>query len=351
MPEASSSDLSIIIVSWNVRDLLRACLRSVLSCQLAVVRPESLVPAKLKTETCELTTELIVIDNASSDDSAAMVAAEFPAVRLIANAENVGFTHGNNQGLVVARGRYVFFLNPDTEVVGDALVTMMAYLDTHPEVGALGPQLRYGDGSLQSSRRRFPTFATALFESTPLAWHWPANPWARRYRMEDQVSGIGDQGSGVRGQDDRGAAAATGQEVDWLVGAALVVRREVLGQIGGFDEGYFMYSEELDLCRRIKEAGWQIVYLPTAQIIHHEGKSSGQVVAARHIHFQTSKVRYFRKFYGPIQAEVLRVFILASFAVEWLLEACKWLLGSARPLRQARMAAYGQLLRSGLRLS
>ena len=105
-----------------------------------------------------------------------MVAAEFPAVRLIANAENVGFTRGNNQGLAVARGRYVFFLNPDTEVVGDALVTMVAYLDAHPEVGALGPQLRYGDGSLQSSRRRFPTFATALFESTPLAWHWPAIP-------------------------------------------------------------------------------------------------------------------------------------------------------------------------------
>ena len=128
-----------------------------------------------------------------------------------------------------------------------------------------------------------------------------------------------------------------------------MVRREVLAQIGGFDEGYFMYSEELDLCRRIKEAGWQIVYLPTAQIIHHEGKSSEQVVAARHIRFQTSKVRYFRKFHGHFQAEALRVFILASFAVEWLLEACKWLLGSARPLRQARMAAYGQLLRSGLR--
>ena len=128
-----------------------------------------------------------------------------------------------------------------------------------------------------------------------------------------------------------------GQDVDWVVGAALMVRREVLAQIGGFDEGYFMYSEELDLCRRIKEAGWRIVYLPTAQIIHHEGKSSEQVVAARHIRFQTSKVRYFRKFHGPFQAEALRVFILASFAVEWLLEACKWLLGSRRPLRQARM--------------
>ena len=129
--------------------------------------------------------------------------------------------------------------------------------------------------------------------------------------------------------------------MDWVVGAALMVRREVLVQIGGFDEGYFMYSEELDLCRRIKEAGWQIVYLPTAQIIHHEGKSSEQVVAARHIRFQTSKVRYFRKFHGPFQAEALRVFILASFAVEWLLEACKWLLGSRRPLRRSEWLRTG----------
>ena len=134
--------------------------------------------------------------------------------------------------------------------------------------------------------------------------------------------------------------------VDWFVGAALLVRREVLEQIGGFDEGYFMYSEELDLCRRIKQAGWQIVYLPTAQIIHHEGKSSEQNVAARHIRFQTSKVRYFRKFHGPGAAEALRAFILILFAVEWALEAGKWLLGSKRPLRRERMAAYGQLLRS-----
>jgi N-acetylglucosaminyl-diphospho-decaprenol L-rhamnosyltransferase len=338
MPEASSSDLSIIIVSWNVRDLLRACLTSLTNDERRATKDAT----EASSFVLRPSSEIIVVDNASSDDSAAMVAAEFPAVRLIANTENIGFTRGNNQGLAVARGRYVFYLNPDTEVVGDALAVMVAYLDAHLEVGALGPQLRYPDGSLQSSRRRFPTFVTAFFESTPLAWHWPANPWARRYRMEDQGTGISDQGSGI-------TPAQIGQDVDWVVGAALMVRREVLVQIGGFDEGYFMYSEELDLCRRIREAGRRIVYLPTAQIIHHEGKSSEQVVAARHIRFQTSKVRYFRKFHGPFQAEALRVFILASFAVEWLLEACKWLLGSARPLRQARMAAYGQLLRSGLR--
>jgi N-acetylglucosaminyl-diphospho-decaprenol L-rhamnosyltransferase len=325
-------DLSIIIVSWNVRDLLAACLRSLVRDQESGIRSQGSVPASLTPDFCLLTPEIIVVDNASTDGSAAMVAAEFPRVHLVTNAENRGFTGGNNQGLGLAQGRYVFFLNPDTEVVGDALATMIAFMDAHPEVGALGPQLRYGDGSLQSSRRRFPTFATALFESTPLAWHWPDNPWARRYRMAEMPDDLI-------------------QPVDWVVGAALMVRRTVLDRIGGFDEGYFMYSEELDWCRRAKEAGWQIVYLPEAQVIHHEGKSSEQVVAARHIRFQTSKIRYFRKFHGPIQAEALRVFILASFAVEWALEAVKWVLGSKRTLRRERMSSYGLLLESGLRFS
>ena len=341
-------DLSIIIVSWNVRDLLRACLVStrnspspsiILVGEQRNMAAEGRLPStnlpiyqstNLPPHQSTITAEVIVVDNASSDGSAAMVVAEFPWVRLVANPDNRGFTAGNNQGLALSQGRYVLFLNPDTEVIGDALITMLAYMKAHPAVGAVGPLLRYADGSLQSSRRRFPTFGTALFESTPLAWHWPDNPWARRYRIADRP-------------DDEI------QEVDWVVGAALLVRRQTLDQVGDFDEGYFMYSEELDLCRRIKAAGWQIVYLPTAQIIHHEGKSSEQVVAARHIRFQTSKVRYFRKFHGPLVAGALRFSILATFAVEWALEALKWLLGLQRPLRRARLAAYGQLLRSGLR--
>jgi len=352
----AAPDLSVIIVSWNVRDLLRACLRSVLASQLPL--------------------EVIVVDNASADGTAAMVAQEFPQVRLIANAENRGFTAGNNQGIALAQGRYVFFLNPDTVVVGDALRTMIAYLDAHDDVGVVGPQLRYGDGRLQSSCRRFPTLWSALFESTPLEWHWPGNPWARRYRMEDRlpISPAGEEtatpspplageetphpfspplageGSGERSLPPKlGGPGGREVEVDWLVGAALMTRREVLEQVGGFDEGYFMYSEELDWCRRVRQAGWRIVYLPAAQVVHYEGKSSEQVVAARHIHFQTSKVRYFRKFHGPLAAAVLRVFLLGAFVAEWGLEALKWLLGSKRPLRRARMAAYAQLLQTGLR--
>lgn len=305
---ADFSQLSIIVVSWNVRELLRAC--------LAVLPREA---------------ETIVVDNASSDGSAAMVASEFPEIRLLANSENRGFTGGNNDGFRLASRPFVLFLNPDTVVQGDALGWLLAYLVAHPEVGVVGPQLRYGDGMLQSSRRRFPTLATALFESTPLAWHWPAerNPWARRYHMAD-------------------APPDRTEEVDWLVGAALMTRREVLAQTGGFDEGYFMYSEELDWQRRVRQAGWKVVYLPDAVIVHYEGKSSEQVAAARHLRFNRSKVRYFRKHHGRVQAEFLRLALLAMFAVEWAIEAGKYLLGSQRGMRRVRLDAYSQLIRSGL---
>jgi GT2 family glycosyltransferase len=306
---ADLSRLSIIIVSWNVRDLLAACLAS--------------LPREAET---------IVVDNASGDGSAAMVLAGFPHVRLITNEDNLGFTRANNQGIVQSQGSFILFLNPDTVVQNGALDTMITYLHEHPNVGVVGPQLRYGDGSLQSSRRRFPTLATALFESTPLAWHLnPArNRWALHYHMADR------QPHQV-------------QEVDWLVGAALLTRREVLHRVGGFDEAYFMYSEELDWCRRVRKAGWRIVYLPTATITHYEGKSSEQVVAARHLRFNTSKVRYFRKHHGRLQAGVLRLALLAMYGVEWLIELAKWLVGSRRALRHQRLRAYGQLIRSGLR--
>jgi N-acetylglucosaminyl-diphospho-decaprenol L-rhamnosyltransferase len=304
------ADLSVVVVSWNVRDLLRRCLLS--------IAPTG--------GSCEI----IVVDNGSTDGSPEMVRAEFPHVRLIANPDNRGFTAANNQGLAAAHGRYLLLLNPDAELTGDALATMAAYLDDHPAAGALGPQLRYPDGSLQSSRRRFPTFATALVESTVIQEWWRDNRILRRYYMAETPDDVT-------------------QPVDWLVGACLLVRRQVYEQVGGLDEGFFMYSEELDWCRRIKAAGWEIVYLPSAVVVHHEGKSSEQVVAARHIYFQSSKVRYFRKHHGAVEAEALRWFLLAGYLYQLGRESVKWLIGHKRPLRAERVAAYRQVLRSGLR--
>jgi hypothetical protein len=276
------------------------------------------------------TVEILVIDNASADGSAEMVRRQFPQVHLIANKENRGFTAANNQGLARSQGRYLLLLNPDTETVGDALVTMLRYVEANPEVGALGPKLVNPDGSIQSSRRRFPTFATALVESTVMQEWWQNNRVLRRYYMADTPDGAI-------------------QTVDWVVGACLLVRRQAYGQVGGLDEGFFMYSEELDWCRRIKAAGWEIVYLPTAAVIHHEGKSSEQVVPARHIYFQSSKVRYFRKHHGAFQAETLRSFLLITYAYQMAREALKWLVGHKRAMRAERVRAYRQVLRSGLR--
>jgi N-acetylglucosaminyl-diphospho-decaprenol L-rhamnosyltransferase len=344
--EQDFADLSVIIVNWNVRDLLRNCLNSLLaspgiawiggptiSDSAAQPPDEGGLGQPLPPQS--LSAEVIVVDNASSDGSTAMLEAVFPWVRLVASPENRGFAGGNNLAIPLSQGRYLLFLNPDTEVLGNALAAMVACMKDHPEIGVLGPELRYGDGSRQSSRRCFPTFGMALIESTPLAWRWPDNTWARRYHMDDVPVPSADPGKV--------------QVVDWVVGAALLVRREALEQVGGFDEGYFMYSEELDWCRRAKTAGWQAAYFSGAQVVHHEGKSSEQGIAARHIRFQTSKVRYFRKVHGVLTAWVLQMSILAMFSIEWGLEAVKWLLGSRRDLRRERMAAYGQLLKSGLR--
>ncbi len=306
------SDLSIVIVNWNVRELLKRCLRSIIS--------------NLQLPTSNSQIKVIVVDNASSDGSVAMMEEEFPQVQLIANSENVGFTVGNNQGIAASRGRYILLLNPDTEIVGDALTTMVEYLDDHPQVGALGPQLLNPNGSIQSSRRRFPTLATAFLESTILQQWFPRNRATRHYYITDRP-------------DDEV------QEVDWVTGACLLVRRETVEQVGLLDEGFFMYSEELDWCRRMKAQGWKVIYLPTARVVHHGAQSSEQVKSFQHIQFQRSKIRYFRKHHGPWQAEVLRLFVLATYLYQLIVEALKWLVGHRRQMRAARVKSYWQVLK------
>lgn len=314
MTTPATLDCSIIIVNWNVCALLRHCLASL---------PDA--------AGSRLRYEVIVVDNASDDDSVAMVRAEFPAVRLRANATNRGFSGGNNDGIRAGRGRTLLLLNPDTEMRPGSLAALLATLDAAPDVGLVGPRLLNPDGSVQPSRRRFPTLATALLESTPLQPYLPNHPLLRRYYVADRP-------------DDRE------QEVDWITGACMLVRREVIAQVGGFDEGYFMYSEELDLCRRIKEAGWRIVYQPAAVVVHHESQSADQDVPARHLRFNRSKIRYFLRWHGRTAAALLRLWLLALYAWQGSLEAAKWLLGHKRPVRAARLRLIAGVLRDGLRL-
>ncbi len=314
MPATSAAgpDLSIVIVNWNVCALLRRCLHSILATM--GVWPVS---------------EVIVVDCASADGSVAMVQREFPSVRLLSASENLGYARGANWGVAQAAGRYLMIMNPDTEIVDDALATLVHYMEAHPGVGAVGPQLRYADGSAQPSRRRFPTPMTAFWESTLLQQWFPRNRFAQHYYMVDQPADLT-------------------QPVDWLVGAALMIRRAAWEQVGPLDEGYFMYFEELDWCRRCRAAGWEVHYVPQAVVIHHEGKSSGQVPAARTVRFQRSKVRYFRKYHGAAWAFLIRVFLFITFSLQLVAETAKWLIGHKRPLRRERMSAYWQVLRSSL---
>lgn len=320
-------DLSIVIVSWNVQEKLKACLKSLLA--VSRLEPQGGRVCAMGDQTVDVW----VVDNASHDGSVQMVREQFPWVHLIASERNLGFTRGNNAALEHCRGRAVMLLNPDTEIGDpDAIVRMLDYLWDHHDVGVVGPRLVYGDGSAQPSRRRFPTFATGLFESTLLNEWWPRNRWAGRYRMAD-------------------VPTESIQDVDWITGACMLIRRQALDDVSFFDEQFFMYSEELDLCKRIRDMGWRIVFYPDALIIHHEGQSSGQVKAFRHVQFNTSKVLYYRKHHGRCASQVLRLFLLMTYGWRLVVEALKYLLGHKRSMRRDRMVAYCQVLASRLRVT
>ena len=318
-----STDLSIIIVSWNVAPLLSACLDSILGAPDVALHDGRLFLGQHPVD-------VWVVDSASSDGSAAMVRSRYPQVNLLASDTNLGFSAGNNLALQHCTGRYALLLNPDTEIVGDALSSMVDYMERHPEIGVLGPQLRYPDGTLQSSRRRFPTLGMAFMESTLLEQWWPNNRWARAYRFADEPDDVI-------------------QPVDWVTGACMLVRRKAFERVGLMDEALFMYSEELDWCRRLAEDEWRVIYYPCAVVIHHEGQSAAQVAAARDIYFHSSKVHYFRKHHGRWHAEALRAFILATYVAQMGGEALKLALGHKPAMRRQRLAAYAQVLRSGLR--
>lgn len=319
------TDLAIVIVTWNVRELLQHCLHS--------------IEASLAGSGIAYT--IIVVDNASSDGTPALLRAAFPRVCLIEPGVNLGFAGGNNlalRRLLADNTPYILLLNPDTEVVGDAIPRLLAWLAARPDLVAVGPQLRYGDGSTQPSRRRFPTRASLLWESTVLERRWPANPWAQHYRCADIPDDVA-------------------QPVDWLVGAALLVRTAAIRRAGLLDERFFLYSEELEWEYRLQQAQHTatnrapppprsaIWYLPDAVVIHHEGKSSEQVLARRQISFNRSKLLLARMWYGWRFARLLRALLRLSFAYELAVEAAKLLLGHRRALRRQRITVYWQVLR------
>ena len=251
-------DLSVCIVSWNVtRDLVRC---------LASVREGA---AGLECETS-------VVDNASVDGSAQMVAAQFPEVELIANEQNVGFAAANVQAMERARGRYILLLNPDTLVPPGGLVQLVRFADEHPEAGVVGPKLVYGDGRLQYSCRRFPTITAALFRSTPLGALLPGNRPTTCYLMSDW------------NHDEA-------REVDWVSGAAMLIRREAYEQVGTLDTGFFWGSEDVDYCWRMHKADWKVLYTPAPVITHFVGRSTDRVMLRTILRTHRSMYLLYRK--------------------------------------------------------
>lgn len=250
-------DLSIVTVNWNTCNELRECLKSI-------------------SDTNNINVEIIVVDNASSDDSAAMVKSELPMVKLIENNENSGFAKGSNMGISISRGRYVLLLNPDCVVSKGALEALVKFGDENREAGIFGLKVLNSDGSIQHSCRKSPTFGAILFRNAVLSRLFPNNPYTREYLLaswsHDSVI-----------------------EIDWVSGAALVMRRELIDDIGMLDERFYMYCEDMDLGYRARKAGWKVLYFPDAVVTHAKGRSSDKDPNRMIIEHHKSMYKYYAK--------------------------------------------------------
>lgn len=254
-------DLSIVVVSWNTRDLLARCLES--ACPGAHAQG----------------LELLVVDNHSSDGSAEMVGERFPWVQLIANGENLGFARASNQGIKRSQGRYILLLNSDTEVHPGALDALVGFMNEHPQAGGCGPRLLNPDGSLQPSCHPM---------LTPERELWRLLFLDRLYRRATYAQ-------------ERWSLDAP-HPVDVIKGASFLLRRSALEQVGLLDETYFMYTEEMDLCYRLREAGWQLWWVPRAAVLHRGAASSRQIAEVMYVQLYRSKVQFHRKFGGRWRA-------------------------------------------------
>ena len=255
--EAESVDVSISILSWNAKGWLRRTLASLYvphdpEVQAAWERIGKPID-EIKPEA--VTWEVIVVDQESLDGSADMVESEFPQAHLIRQKPNVGFAGGNNIAWKHARGRYFVLLNSDTVVRPGWLTELVAYAEAHPNAGLIGPKVLNPDGTLQFSCRRFPSLGAGVFRHTPLDALFPKNRFSGDYLMRDWDH-------------------AEPRNVDWLSGAVLLARREMIEQIGGLDQRYFMYFEDVDWAMRAHKAGWEVHYIPSPEIIHEVGRSS-----------------------------------------------------------------------------
>jgi len=272
-------DLSVVIVSWNTKDLLRGCLTSLYDSE------------------GDFSFETVVVDNCSSDGSADMVREEFPQAHLIESEINGGYAYANNQGLGCFQARYYLLLNPDTVLPPDAIQRMLEFLDSHPEVGIAGPKLVMADGELDMAcRRSFPTPENSFYKLFGLSRLFPDSERFGRYNLTyldpDQVA-----------------------EVDSVVGAFMMVRREVVEEVGCLDEQYFMYAEDLDWAFRAKRAGWKVYYYPEVTVLHYKRQSSQQNKDRSDYEFWRAMYMFYRKHYAQETPFWLHYLVLGGLSV------------------------------------
>ncbi len=302
----SDIDVSVIIVNWNTSELLRGCLESI----------RAQTTARF---------EVVVIDNASSDGSAAMVARDFPWAALLANPANRGFAAANNQGLRLAQGRFVLLLNPDTVILDHAIDRCIGHMDSRPEVACLGCQVWEDSETIQRTCFRFPNLLDDLVSSLGIDGLFPAShllggPWMPWW--------------------DR----RSGREVDVVSGMFMLVRREVLERIGLLDEAFFVYGEEADWCFQMHRGGLKRIFWPGAKILHLDGggKSTSQRSVAMYVQLQRSQLAFFRKNYGRAAEMMLRGSYLVRMSVRALLGAGRFAVGQrergAKVFRQSLAA-------------
>ena len=274
-------DLAVVTVSYNSSDVLPACL------------------ASLERAAEGLALDLVVVDNASADGTPEAIAARFPHARILRNPTNTGYARAVNQGLAATTAPFVLVINPDCEVRPGALRALVAWLEAHPRAAIAAPKILNPDGSLEYSARAFPNHLTFLFNRYSLLTRvFPNNPFSRRYLLTDWDH-------------------ATPREVDWVSGACLLVRREAVARVGGMDEAFFMFNEDVDWCRRMKLAGFAVCYVPDAVVVHHIGASRRRVAPRVIVERHRGMIHYFHKHHpsNPVLRVLADGLILARAGV------------------------------------
>jgi GT2 family glycosyltransferase len=292
-------DVSIIIVNWNTRELLSQCLQSVYASRT----------------TKEI--EVWVVDNGSTDGSVEMVRENYPQANLTVNEKNVGFAHANNQAIKRSSGDTVLLLNPDTVVDQDAIDNLFHFLESNSDVGVVGPRLLNPDRSLQESAYPEPT----LFREFWRMFHLDKFNYYAEYPMDkwpnDQV-----------------------REVDVLMGACLLIRRKIFDQVGFMDEDFFIYSEEVDLCTRIRDYGWRLFWYPAATVVHYGGQSTQQVQQEMFLQLYQGKIQYFRKHRSSIEVWLYKAILFIASLARLVLTPLAYLEQSAKKSEHLELSSH-----------